>query len=151
MVKNLPAMQETNVWSLGSGWEDLEKEMATHSSILAWRIPRTEEPGGLQSMVSQSQTWLSDLVACKVQSCMHAKAAPAPVVSRPRQWPVPRLKCVQMGSCCLYAEGWNSTSRNTITSEWCWPSCGRVWASRETDKRGWMPRYGLSWLLRTHP
>ena len=41
-------MQETGVWSLG--WEDpLEKEMATHSSILAWRIPQTEEPGGLQS------------------------------------------------------------------------------------------------------
>ena len=54
MVKNLPAVQETRVWSLG--WEDpLEKEMATHSSILAWRIPRTEEPGGLQSMESQSQ------------------------------------------------------------------------------------------------
>ena len=45
MVENLPAMQETQVQSLG--WEDpLEKEMATHSSILAWRIPWTEEPGG---------------------------------------------------------------------------------------------------------
>ena len=52
MVKNLPAMKETRVQSLG--WEDpLEKGMATHSSILAWRIPRTEEPGGLQSMGSQ--------------------------------------------------------------------------------------------------
>ena len=51
-VKNLPAMQETGVPSLG--WEDpLEKEMAIHSSILAWEIPWTEEPGGLQSMVSQ--------------------------------------------------------------------------------------------------
>ena len=51
-IKNLPAMQETQVRSLG--WEDpLEKEMATHSSILAWRIPRTEEPGGLQSVGSQ--------------------------------------------------------------------------------------------------
>ena len=48
MVKSLPAMQETQVQSLG--WEDpLEKEMATHSSILAWRIPWTEEPCGLQS------------------------------------------------------------------------------------------------------
>ena len=48
-VKNLPAMQETRVRSLG--WEDaLEKEMAIHSSILAWRIPWSEEPGGLQSM-----------------------------------------------------------------------------------------------------
>ena len=49
MVKNPPAMQETRVQSLG--WEDpLEKGMASHSSILAWRIPYTEEPGGLQSM-----------------------------------------------------------------------------------------------------
>jgi len=46
MVKNLPAMEETQVQSLG--WEDpLEKGMAIHSSILAWRIPWTEEPGGL--------------------------------------------------------------------------------------------------------
>ena len=46
MVKHLPAMWETQVWSLG--WKDpLEKEMATHSSILAWKIPWTEEPGGL--------------------------------------------------------------------------------------------------------
>ena len=51
-VKNLPAMWETRVWSLG--WEVLlEKEMATHSSILASRISQTEEPGGLQSMGSQ--------------------------------------------------------------------------------------------------
>ena len=53
VVKNPPAMPKTGVQSLG--WEDpLEKEMATHSSILAWEIPRTEEPGGLQSMGSQS-------------------------------------------------------------------------------------------------
>ena len=52
VVKNLPAMQETPVWSLG--WEDpLEKEKATHSSILAWEIPWTEEPDGLQSRGSQ--------------------------------------------------------------------------------------------------
>ena len=57
MVKNLPAaqdaMQETRVQSLGR--EDLlEEEMAAHSSLLAWRIPRTEEPGGLPSMGPQS-------------------------------------------------------------------------------------------------
>ena len=52
MVKRLPAMQETRVQFLG--WEDpLEKEMATHSSTLAWKIPWTEEPGGPQSMGSQ--------------------------------------------------------------------------------------------------
>ena len=51
-VKNLPAMRETQARSLG--WEGpLEKEMATHSSILAWTIPWTEEPDGLQSMGSQ--------------------------------------------------------------------------------------------------
>ena len=64
-VKNLPAVQETRVWSLGwvpgfgprvwsPGWENpLEKETANHSSILAWKISRREEPGGLQSMGSQ--------------------------------------------------------------------------------------------------
>ena len=60
MVKNPPAMQETWVRSLG--WEDpLEEDVATHSSILAWRIPRTEEAGGLQSIGSlKSQTKLND-------------------------------------------------------------------------------------------
>ena len=61
MVKSPPTVWETWVRSLG--WEDpLEEDMATHSSILAWRIPWTEEPSGLQSMVSQSWTllkWLS--------------------------------------------------------------------------------------------
>ena len=52
MAKSLPAMWETQVRSLG--WEEaLEKEMATQSSVLAWRIPRMEEPGGLWSMGSQ--------------------------------------------------------------------------------------------------
>ena len=52
MVKCLPAMQETWVQSLGRE-DPLEKEMATHSGILAWKIPWMEEPGGLQSMGSQ--------------------------------------------------------------------------------------------------
>ena len=52
MVKNPPAMRET--WIRPLGWEDaLEKGMVTHSSILVWRIPWTEEPGGLESMESQ--------------------------------------------------------------------------------------------------
>ena len=60
VVKNLPTKLETQVLSLG--WEDpLEKEMATHSSILAWEIPWTEEPSGLQSMgVTKSQTRFSN-------------------------------------------------------------------------------------------
>ena len=56
IVKNLPAKQETQVQSLS--WEDpLEKKMATHSRILAWKIPYTQDPGGVQS---QMQTRLSD-------------------------------------------------------------------------------------------
>ena len=55
MVKNLPEMQETWVQSLGRE-DPLEREMVIHCSILAWRTPWTEEPGGLQSMGLQSQT-----------------------------------------------------------------------------------------------
>ena len=57
--KDLPAMQKTWAWSLGLE-DPLEKEMAIHFSILAWRIPRTEEPGGLQFMGSQSWAQVSD-------------------------------------------------------------------------------------------
>ena len=55
VVKNLPAMQDLQeTWLQPLGWEDpLEKEMATSTSVLAWRIPWTEEPGGLQSLGSQ--------------------------------------------------------------------------------------------------
>ena len=64
MVKGLPAIQET--WDQSPGQEDpLEKAMATHSSTLAWRIPRTEEPGGLQSTGSQSRTRLSNSTTTK--------------------------------------------------------------------------------------
>ena len=52
MAKNLPAVQETQVHSVGRE-DPLEEGMVTHSSILSWRIPWTEEPGGLQSMGSQ--------------------------------------------------------------------------------------------------
>ena len=62
MVKSLPAMQETRVWFLG-GEDPLEKEMAAHSSTLAWKIPWMEEPGGLQSMGSQriGHDWVTSL------------------------------------------------------------------------------------------
>jgi len=80
VVKNLPAKQETWVRSLGQE-DPLEEAMATHSSILAWRIPRTEEPGGLQFMGSQrvghdrrnnSFTFIVDLQCC-ISSCPTAK------------------------------------------------------------------------------
>ena len=59
LVKNLPAIQETRIRSLGRE-DSLEKGMASHSSILAWEMPWTEEPGRLQFMESQSQTPLSN-------------------------------------------------------------------------------------------
>ena len=55
MVKNLPAVQETQVWFLGLE-DTLEEEMASHSSILGWRIPWTEEPGRLVHKVAESDT-----------------------------------------------------------------------------------------------
>ena len=65
-VKCLPAMQETWVQSLGQE-DPLEKEMATHSSTLAWKIPWTEKPSRLQSMGSQSQTRLSDCLLIVIE------------------------------------------------------------------------------------
>ena len=68
VAKNPPAKQEARIRSLG--WEDpLEEEMATHSSTLAWEIPRTEEPGGLQSMGSQRVRY--DLVTEEQQNPEH--------------------------------------------------------------------------------
>ena len=63
-VKNLPTMRETWVWSLGRG-DPLEKGVATHSSIFVWRIPWTEEPGGIQSMGSRRvrQDWATNTFA----------------------------------------------------------------------------------------
>jgi len=60
-LKHLPAMRET--WVLSLGWEDpLEKEMATHSSILAWRIPWTDEPGGLYSSRGHKESDMTERI-----------------------------------------------------------------------------------------
>ena len=72
VVKNLPAMQETQLWSLGR--EDaLDKGMATHSSILAWRIPGTEEPGRLQSMGSDTTEMTKQQQQQQQQGMVHSK------------------------------------------------------------------------------
>ena len=81
-LKRLPAMQETWVQFLGQD-DPLEKEMASHSSILAWRIPWTEEPGGLQSIGSQSRTRLRDFTftfmqkyqGCCLCQCSHLQSS----------------------------------------------------------------------------
>ena len=84
MVKHLPVKQETRVQSLG-GEERLEKEMATHASSLAWKIPWTEEPGGLQSKGSQ-----------RVE---HDR-----VTTQQQQYTLPCLKCIATGNLC-YSTG----------------------------------------------
>ena len=68
--KNLPVMQETQVWSLGRE-DPLEKGMATHSSILAWRIPWTEKPGGPRSVGSQraGHDWATDTLTQRLRAC----------------------------------------------------------------------------------
>ena len=88
------AMQEMQVWSLG--WEDpLEKEMATHSSILAWEIPWSEKPGRLQSMGSpKSQTWVSGWTTTKATY----------------EWE-PHLSCSVISTPCLLLH---------IIAEWIW-------------------------------
>ena len=71
-VKNLPAMQETRVRSLGQR-DPLEEEMTTHSSILAWEIPWTKEPGRLQSIGLQSQTGLIGYTTTASSICSYKK------------------------------------------------------------------------------
>ena len=72
MVKNPPVMLETWVWSLGQE-DPLEKRMGTHFSVLAWRIPWTEEPGGLQSIGSQSQTRTERLTLLGMEDFLAAR------------------------------------------------------------------------------
>ena len=94
-VKNPPAMQESQelqVWSLGQK-DPLEEEMATHSSILAWKIPQIEEPGRLQSMGSQRVR--HDLVTEHTHSnyfsrLLHASVVPCPVLTV-ASWPAHRF------------------------------------------------------------
>ena len=83
IVKNLPAMQETQLLSLG--WEDpLEEGMATHSSILAWRIPWTEEPGVTVPGVTNNLTRLRDWhTQCSLFHCRHTLHFPFPFI---HQW-----------------------------------------------------------------
>ena len=77
-VKRLPIMQETQIQSLGQE-NLLEKEMATHSSILAWRIPWTEEPGRLQSMGLQRRTRLSNFTSLRFTSALWTMSKPLTV------------------------------------------------------------------------
>ena len=107
MVKNLPGMWETWVWSLGQ--EDLlEKGMVTHSNILAWRIPWTEEPGGLQSMGSQrvGHDWVTNTHTLATshlkvlgRNINHAKWTQFKFVVIDIPWPSLHAACLL---CCIF-------------------------------------------------
>ena len=118
MIKNLPAMQETWIRSLGR--EDTpRKEMATCSTTLAWRMPWTEEPGGLQSTGSQSQTrlkWLSAHESKLVQSRVHP------------WWQTPET-CGQRF--CLFSLLYNDTMQKHQWRPWEWaPTMWVFWLGR---------------------
>ena len=106
LVKNLPAMQET--WVQFLGWEDpLEKEMATHSSILAWRIPWTEEPGKLQSIGSQESDKSSQL---KRENVRLNPPSPCPQQQR-RRFSVVHCCDVSINQCFFTLDNWIKASR----------------------------------------
>ena len=106
MVKNLSAMQETWVWSFD--WENpLEKRMTTHSSILAWKIPWIEEPGGLQSMGLQrvrhdwvTNTFITDIfnISIKLSSHIQRFSREESIPGHPRADSAPTWALSQAGS-----------------------------------------------------
>ena len=123
MVKNLPAMWESRVWSLG--WEDLlEKVVATHSNILAWRIPWTVEPGELQSMgwqrvrhhwATNTHTqahwrWVSNTLATWCKELTHWK----------RPWCWERLRAGEGDD-----RGWNCWMASWTPRTWVWANSRR--------------------------
>ena len=120
VVKNLPAMQDTGVWFLS--WEDpLKKEMATHSSILAWEIPWTGEPCGLQSMGSQraihdrAWTW-------KKNKTKNLPSSPAWATMGPLHYP----PCFH--SCPLWVH--SPQSQSDLFKNWYLCICLFVWLCR---------------------
>ena len=117
MVKNLPAMWETWVRSLG--WDDpLEKSMATHSGILAWKFPWTEEPGGLQSTAPDSPEGVL------ARAVVHAVSAVPPVV----------VYGARPGNRGLSCSGFDTCLPPPTSRLWssCWPAgspCSSSWRS----------------------
>ena len=113
MVKNLSAMWETQVWSLGQE-EPQEKEMATHSSILAWKIPQTEEPDGLQSMGSQRvrHDWGTE------HAHMHPPHRNKEVEDRKIKWPTPNPSVFNLKRKNKDIKNWGRTRWRK--SRWTW-------------------------------
>ena len=111
MVKNLPAMWETQVRFLGQE-DPLEEGMATHSHILTWRIPRREEPGGLQSIGSQR---------VRHDSSLFFSSMVAPTDSGPRRGTGGELLCSQEGASSAQEMPWSQPRAMTIFSFPLWP------------------------------
>ena len=136
-IKHLPAMQETQVQSLS--WEDpLEKEMATHSSIPAWRIPWTEEPGGLQSTGLQrvGHNW--------------ATSRPVPVAPWKESYDQPRQH-VKKQRHYFANKGLSKTKQNKtqqnkgLSSQGSGFSCSHVWMWELDNKESWAPKNWCFW------
>ena len=134
MVKNPPAVWETWVWSLG--WEDpLEEGRAAHSIILAWRIPWTEEPGGLQSMVSQSVG--QDLK----QLSTHSMDGPWGHYAKWSQ--AEKNKYCMISLICRIEKVKLRNSRLGITRGWRMGEMGRYW-SKSTNSSYKMNKFWIS-------
>ena len=172
-VKNRPAMQETQeTWVRFLSWEDpLEEGMATHSSILAWRIPRTEEPGGLQFMESQRvrHDWATEhegnLPTGGKQVVKENTQCPSPAQPENQHrrclewlWPIyfmePEGKSViipkgtEWTACQKMVTGVNSGRRDSLV--WKWRVKQRTKNCRKEN--GWSGRWG-GWVSETdqHP
>ena len=120
MVKNPPAIQETWVQSLGQEYP-LEKEMATYSNVLAWRIPWTEEPGRLQSMESQRvrHNWMTNIFTFTVFDYSNDQGA---LLAFSLQWKG-EAKLLAIGSIVLYnyliISSHLSTDKSFLSENWC--------------------------------
>ena len=139
MVKNLPAKQEQQeTWVRSLGWEDLEEGMATHYSILAWRIPWTEEPGGIQSIGSQrvrhncsdlsTHAHTGSLLPHVGSNSLAREQTQAPCIGNPESWPLDHLPALNF----LKAPSNRHLELKIPGLIWRDPLCNRLVSSRNT-------------------
>ena len=139
-VQNSPASQETRVWALGQE-DPLKEEMATHSRIRAWRVPWTEERGGLQSMGSQGQTWLSNTYSLLPTSPNPTFGMDSPL--RPSSNFQQKLNFETLVSLLLYLSGiprllpsfieWHFWELIHLTLSDCWLVLGSLWLTEKLE------------------
>ena len=155
MVKNLHTMQETRVWSLGLE-DPLEKEMATHSRILAWKIPWTEEPGRLQFTVSQSLLAYKNKWEKILCSMYHYHPSSIPRVTKSLWW----IREILETRRCLFLPDPQRTESKVFletdlrpeSASWCegsrakrsWDSRVSCWQNPSPDKSSSLPPARMS-------